>query len=416
MRYNPFRPGGVVGPGMFAGRGRELERLEGILFQASRGNPQHFVLQGERGIGKSSLLLFLQLVAAGQFQFTEGQSFKFLVVSVELDPSTTYFSIIQKIASELKKTIAAEHRVKELAKKAWDFLSGWEIFGVKYQARKGCEEREPQLLLEELTNTIEDLLVGIRPEFQGVVFLIDEADKPPASANLGGFVKLFTERLSKRGCNNVVLGLAGLPEILAKLSASHPSSTRVVEVFNLDPLDPPDRLKVVINGLKAAESDSGSPVIATEAAQDLISSLSEGYPHFIQQFSYSAFAADTDNIIDEDDVLAGAFKPKEGAFVQLGQKYFEGLYFEKIWSDEYRKVLRAMAESFENWVDISTIRERTRLRETTLTNALRALKGRRIIIAKEGKRGIYRLPSRSFAVWIRAFTEAVPGSNGVKSS
>jgi Cdc6-like AAA superfamily ATPase len=63
VRYNPFRPGSIVSPGMFSGRYEELEGTEHALFQTKNGNPHHFLIEGERGIGKSSLLFSLQMVA-----------------------------------------------------------------------------------------------------------------------------------------------------------------------------------------------------------------------------------------------------------------------------------------------------------------------------------------------------------------
>lgn len=412
MRFNPFRPGSVVGPGMFSGRYEELETLEKVLFQTKHGNPQHFLVVGERGIGKSSLLLFSQILARGQASFKQAGLFNFLVVSIELDPSTTYADIIKKIGAELERVAASQQRVKELVKTAWDFLSRWEVFGVKYQAQNTARGPEPHELLEDLTYTVERLLSDIQPEFEGVLFLIDEADKPPASAHLGEFVKLFTERLTKRGCENVAVGLAGLPTVMRKLTESHASSLRVFQVLPLEPLTRDERIDVVRKGLLGAEKKNGFKVAANEGAEALISSLSEGYPHFIQQFASSAFEADSDNEIDEDDVLDGAFNKSGGALQQLGLRYFEDLYFEKIWSDEYRNVLRAMAEASGDWISKSTIRERTKLRETTLGNALSALKKRGIIIPKRGKKGVYRLPSRSFGVWIRAFTTGGPAAKG----
>ena len=46
------------------------------------------------------------------------------------------------------------------------------------------------------------------------------------------------------------------------------------------------------------------------------------------------------------------------------------------------------------------------IQNATLNNALAALKKRTIVATKRGKKGVYRLPTRSFAVWIRAFTQA----------
>ena len=85
MKINPFRPGHIVTPGMFAGRGEELVTLEGVLFQTRAKNPQHFLITGERGIGKSSLLYYLQLIAKGRIDTTENAKFRFLTVSTELD-------------------------------------------------------------------------------------------------------------------------------------------------------------------------------------------------------------------------------------------------------------------------------------------------------------------------------------------
>jgi AAA ATPase-like protein len=413
MRYNPFRPGNVVTPGMFAGRIKEVEALEQILFQAKNGNPQHFLVTGERGIGKSSLFFFLDVLARGDVTFRESNPFNFLVVSVELDVNTRYDELIKKVGCELQRVVASRQKIRELAKGAWDFLCRWELLGVRYQQKESEREPDPHELLEELTFHIEQLSTECGTSLDGILVLLDEADKPPASAHVGEFLKLFTERLTKRGCNNVAIGLAGLPSVLPKLKESHESSTRILQVFSLSPLEAPDRISVVHRGLEDAKQKNGFATLIDTEAEEMIAEISEGYPHFIQQFAYSAFDKDSDNHIDSQDVQRGAFDPG-GAFEQLGVKYFEDLYFEKIWSEEYRQVLRVMADSPTEWTSKATIRKQTGIKkETTLSNALAALKKRNIIIPQKGHKGSYRLPSMSFGVWIRAFTKApVPVPSG----
>ena len=389
---------------MFSGRGDELLSLEKAVFQTKHGNPQHFLVTGERGIGKSSLLLFLEYLSTGLVKLSLTDPFRLLVVSIQLDISTTYPEIIGKIGSELQRVVASENELKELAKSAWGFLSRWEVFGLKYQAIEQKPEIKVHDLLEELTHTIVQLMKETKDKYNGLLILIDEADKPEASANLGEFVKLFTERITKRGCNNVCLGLAGLPHVLRVLRASHPSSARVFQVFNLEPLAREDGIDVLRKGLAAGKNKTGLEVKITADAEDAIYNFSEGYPHFIQQFAYSAFEKDLDNEITSEDVLNGAFA-KGGAFHQLGIMYFEDLYFEKIWSDEYRAVLRSIAEAEEPWVTKAMIRKKVALKETTLNNALAALTKRHIILPRKGRKGVYCLPSKSFAVWIKAFTQ-----------
>lgn len=407
QRYNPFRPGSIVGPAMFVGRWEELEKLERALYQTKNGNPQNFLINGERGIGKSSLFLVVDRIASGRVDSINHGKFRFLTVNVELEPENNYHHIISKIGGELQRAVAGHQRATELAKTVWDFLKRWEVAGVKYHA----EERtpEPHELLDNLTDTLERTVSALNDEFDGIVILIDEADKPPASANLGQFVKLFTEKLTKRGCERVCLGLAGLPGLTQRLRLSHDSAPRIFEIFSLEPLLPDERAEVVRRGLQEADKRNGFTITVTSQAEKWISEFSEGYPNFIQQFAYCAFEADDDNVVDHDDVLNGALG-ENGAFEQLGQKYFHELYFEQIGSDEYREVLRVMADHVDEWITKDQIRKAAKIKEYTLNNAVAALTKRRIIIPKQGSKGVYRLPTKSFAVWIKSLIKAQPST------
>lgn len=404
LRFNPFRPNEIVHPGMFAGRYDELVALEKALFQTKNGNPAHFVIDGERGIGKSSLLLNLKGVANGDFGTIEdSQSFRFITVSISVDASHTYSDIVHCIGTELRRQIADREQLKEFAKTAWDFMKKWEVAGVKYHEEK--KQLKDTELIEELTFALAESLKNLGQVVDGVLILIDEADKPPVSSNLGSLVKLLTERLKVRGCDRVCIGLAGLTSLRDTLRRSHESSLRLFRIFALEPLSPKDRAQVIHRGLTAAEKRNKFAVTITPEALTNLTFMTEGYPHFIQQFAYCAFEADTDNNIDIEDVLKGAYG-EAGALKQLGLKYFEKQYFDQIGSDEYREVLRVMAEHFDAWVKKAEIRkEAPQIKASTLDNALSALKTRGIILPKKGTKGTYKLPSRSFAVWIRAYTQ-----------
>ncbi|MFD1704803.1 AAA family ATPase [Methylopila henanensis] len=83
-KFNPFRPNNITAPGMFVGRLEELKLIERALFQTKNGNPQHFLVQGERGIGKSSLIYYIDKMSTGDFPGLAGGDFKFITVSVDL--------------------------------------------------------------------------------------------------------------------------------------------------------------------------------------------------------------------------------------------------------------------------------------------------------------------------------------------
>jgi len=403
VKFNPFKPGSIVAPGMFAGRLEEILSLEKALFQTKHGNALHFLIKGERGIGKSSLLYFLQTIASGDLESVSCGKFNFLVVSIELEPSNSYLDLIGKVGSEYKRVLKEETHVKAFLSDAWEFLKKWEVMGVKYSS--GTAEVQPYEALDDLVSHVSGSLKSIKDKVDGLLILIDETDKPKSGANLGEFCKLFTERLSKRGCNNVCLGLAGLPSVLQKLKQSHESSVRLFNILELDPLKDDEVEEVINKALANAKDINKHDTLIDPAAKTLLVKLSEGYPHFIQQFGYCAFDQDNDGNIDVHDALNGALAVG-GAFHQLGQKYFDELYFDQIGSDEYRDVLKVMAERGNSWISKKELQEKLRIKPYTLNNALAALKRKGIVVPRAGKAGDYRLPLMSFAVWIKGFAQA----------
>jgi AAA ATPase domain len=402
MKYNPFRPGGIVPPGIFCGRLEEIDAIEQSLLQTKHGNPQHFLLEGERGIGKSSLMLVAKVMATNKLR-AKTDGFDFLVLEVELGDTTTYMELVRKIAGALRHQLRSRDHLKTLAAMSWEFLSKWNVLGIEY--KRDSTELFISEVIDDLAKTLSDFLNEVGDSIDGILLLVDEADKPsPGLANLGEFTKTLTEKLTKQHCDRVCLGLAGLPVLVTKLKEGHESSLRVFETYMLEPLSDTESRDVVKRGLWEAQKKNGRETKITEAALDRIVHLSEGYPHFIQQFSFCAFAEDSDDIIDENDVAKGAYK-ENGALDQLGRKYFRELYFDKVSSGDYRRVLNVMADHLDSWVSRKEIIRLAAVKETQVSNALNALKSRNIILANEEKTGEYRLPTRSFAVWIKAINE-----------
>jgi hypothetical protein len=396
-KFNPFRPNGLVPPGIFSGRYEEIRRIEQALFQTKHGNPQHVLLEGERGIGKSSLFLLSDMLANGHLKTMDGNTLKFIVVNVELREMMGHGDIIDRILGELRRQISQREPVKQVCLKAWDFLNKFEAYGIRYRQNENEARREG---LNDLTDTLVDVQSDAKDQIDGIFILIDEGDKPAVSAHLGELCKLLTERLAFRRAERVAIGLAGLPGLIAKLRTSHESSPRVFSTLSLDTLKDKERVEVIHRGLDVAASTNGFRTKIAEDAVKLIADLSEGYPHFLQQFSYCAFDMDTDDDINMADVANGVVT-EHGALEQLGQRYFADLYIDQIGSEDYRRVLVSMATKMDGWIKRPEIIALSGVKERIVDNALHALKDRRIIIASDRERGEYRLPTKAFAIWIR---------------
>jgi DNA polymerase III delta prime subunit len=398
-KYNPFKPGSIVHPGMFAGRMEEIRALETALFQTSKGNPSHFLVHGERGIGKSSLLLLINGAAtSGKATPLLKTAFSFITVQVDLEPRDEYVDLISKVARELQRELDKNGALKALLQDSWDFLTRWEVLGVKYQR----ETTPPEAMIEELGEKLISICKSIEAQRSGIYIFIDEADKPDNGAGLGEFAKVLTERATKRGANNLGLGIIGISNVIEKMRASHESSVRIFTPIQLTALKDDDRKTVVRRGLREAAEKNGVNTTITDGALNLICTYSEGYPYFIQQYAYSAFEQDIDNAIDEEDVKTALLKDG-GALQQLGQRYFENIYTDEIRSDDYRKVLQVAAAHMPDDVTRQQLIKESGLKQHTVTNALAALKKKGALVPVAGQDGVFRLPSRSFAAWILAF-------------
>ena len=424
MKINPFEPFAPVNPGSFVGRLDELRRLKSALVQTSAGKPVNFMITGERGIGKTSLLNYLKYAAEGLIPI-ENVKMSFVVVDTDVDQSTTQLGLISKIQLGLEKALGRHEAAREFLKKAWGFLQRVEAGGVKIgEAKKSSDE----LLLDEFAYSLAETASRICSDSEGptlwsakcdgVLILIDEADNGSKTLQLGSFFKLLAERLQRRNCNHVMFGLAGLPELRKVLHNSHPSSLRIFDELVLDRLPTSEVNDVIDLCLEEANEKNTKPTTIADDGRDLLVTLSEGYPHFIQQFGYSAFAADTDDVIDRQDVYNGAFGAR-GAFEQIGDHYYRNDFYNKIQKESYRKVLRIMAGNLDGWVTKQRIKAQFKGSDSVLDNAIKALRDRKIIRSKEGETGVYRLQHKGFAVWIRYYTadpEALERSVGAEEA
>jgi hypothetical protein len=405
-KVNPFRPNSPVNPGMFVGRIPELERLESHLLQTRAGNPSNFMISGERGIGKSSLLNYIKAVAVGDIAI-EQETTHFLVVDIDIDQNTSQLGLVKKIELGLRKNLSESEAARHFLQEAWGFLQRFEAAGVRLNPDETPQSEET--VLEEFSYSLAETCTRICGEqsqsssfgakYDGLLILVDEADSGSKVLGLGSFFKLVTERLQRRGCEHVMVGLAGLPNLRDVLHASHPSSLRMFEENILERLTDQEVGRVIDICMKLAEGHS-----VTDNGRAELINLSEGYPHFIQQFGFSAFASDSDQIIDRKDVVIGAFKPR-GALDVIGDRYYRDDFYNRIQKESYRQVLRIMADKLDAWVTKQEIRARFKGNNSTLDNAIKALRDRHIILSKEGERGIYRLQHKGFALWIKLKAE-----------
>ena len=365
----------------------------------------HFLITGERGIGKSSLFMFLKHISTGGVEGAKYGSFNFVTLNFVLSDRMTLETLVRLIERQLSRELSKIESVKSFFKDAWAFVQRIKVMdsGIDRVETNDTED----MLIDELAYSPAETcnrLLEKGTDKDGILFLIDEADNAHQDLRIGYLLKTLTELIQQNGCHRIMFAVAGLPDVVTKLKDSHESSIRIFQPMKIKELHVEDREWVVKRGIEEGNKINKEEISISDEALNTISVLSEGYPHFIQQFAFSAYETNEDLEINREDVLEGAFQ-KGGAIDSIGTKYYENNYFDKIKSDEYRLVLSIMAENLNEWVKKSEIRDKFPGDENTLNNALSALVTRKIILRNSSRRGEYRLQQRGFALWIKMFGE-----------
>jgi len=414
-RFNPFRPYTPAPPGMFTGRIHELNRIDDAFIKLCNNNPSNLMIVGERGIGKSSLLLFANYLARGDVTWMQSDKYNFLPIQFSIDKSLNTLNIIKKIQRFLERHLGKEEIALSILKKSWDFIKKIEIAS----SRINSEEQitDPNELFDKFVYSLIDTVKmisddsfitekGIRTRKDGVIFLIDEADNASPDLDLGTFLKTLSEALVIENCNNVMFLITGLPKTRKILYDSHPSSLRLFEELELLPLQPEDVGSIYLKGMDAINKnvEDKKYSISNEALKQMIN-VSEGYPHFAQQIGFTTFDLNTDIEISKETTFKAIFG-KNGAIDLIGDRYYRDMYFEQIKEDSYREILQIMSETEDPLSIISrkALRSKFSKSDQILDNGLKALKDRNIILPVQGKRGWYKFQWIGFGVWIKFFS------------
>ncbi len=142
---------------MFVGRVDELDKLEAQILQTREGQPMNFMLTGERGIGKTSLLDYLKHIAQGRLAI-EKEKVNFLVIETDIDDRTTQLALVKKIELGLRHELSKSEKARSFLASTWHFLERVEAAGV---ALKEKQIPDADLIVEEFSYSLAETVSRI---------------------------------------------------------------------------------------------------------------------------------------------------------------------------------------------------------------------------------------------------------------
>jgi AAA ATPase domain len=292
-RDNPYTPGAGRKPPMLAGRDRDLEGFQALIERlAAGGYERSLIYSGLRGVGKTVLLMELDVLASESgWATTDVQE-----VGSQPDFRVTF----ARMATRLLREMSRRHRIKDRAERALGVVKAFSVAvpsGVQLkldvEAASGiADSGDPE---QDLTDLLREIGEVAQTTGAGALFLIDEMHNLDASS-LAAICIAF-QAVSRNGLP-VAMVAAGLPDLQVRLMSAKPYADRLFSYHELGRLsDAAARAALVAPaGTRSVEYDE-------DAARRVVRD-SAGYPYFLQEYGLELWNYAEHSPISEADVEA----------------------------------------------------------------------------------------------------------------
>jgi hypothetical protein len=325
-RDNPYTPGAGRKPPYLAGRDKDVEDFSSLVDVLSSGGAERsLVYYGLRGVGKTVLLMELDVLASeAGWATTDVQ---------EVGSQPDFRSTFAQMASRLLRQMSRRHHIRERAERALGVVKAFSVVapgGVQLKldvaavsgvADSGDPEQDLVELLREVGQTA-------RSARTGALFLLDEMhnlDGPSLAA-----VCMALQAVSREALPVALVG-AGLPDLQVRLMRAKPYADRLFEYRELGRLRGPEAHVALVKpaAVLGVELDR-------DAADEVVR-LSAGYPYFIQEYGRELW-----NVTETPPItLADVEEVRDVVSEQLARTFY-GARIE-LASDAEQRYLAAMA-------------------------------------------------------------------------
>lgn len=328
---NPFRPGAGHMPPYLAGRNDEQSEFLRLLRQDTILD--NMVLTGLRGVGKTVLLETFKPMAMG-----EG----WLWVGADLSESSslTDVNLVIRLLADL--SVLTSGIVTEVVERPGMGFGGESKRVEKtldYDALSALYEKTPGLAADKLKSVLQTVWEHIKKSGRsGIVFAYDEAqnlaDHPqkeqyPLSLLLDVFQSIQRKDIP------FMLVLTGLPTLFPQLVEARTYAERMFRVVFLDKLNEED----CKDAIRKPTMAKGCPITFTDESVRTITSVSGGYPYFIQFICRDVYDLWIQAVTDDGPVPP---VPVDAILRKLDSDFFAGRWAKA--TDRQRELLGIIAQ------------------------------------------------------------------------
>ena len=328
---SPFYPGQPVPVDLFVGRAAQIDRIlrRGVI-QTARGKPCAIFIQGEYGIGKSSIARFVQFVAEREHGLH--------AIYATLGGAQTLTDVAQTVTEATLRSGALDANRAELVRNFLaKYIGSQQLFGFFTLNLEALRRDAPALtapfgMLRFLDETRARLAnTGVK----GILLALDEINGIAGEPEFAFFIKGLVEANAMAATPMpLLLMLCGVEERRREMIRSHQPVDRVFDVVDI-PLMTEEEMADFFT--RAFDSVG---VAVEPAAMHTLTYYSAGFPKIMHLVGDEAFWKDADGKIDAADALTAVVAAAE----EVGKKFVDQQVYKALRSPDYRSTLDKIAK------------------------------------------------------------------------
>ena len=331
---SPFYPGRPVPVEYFVGRKPEIERIvtRGVR-QVSSGKPISIFVEGEYGIGKSSVAKYVQTLAEKEFGLHG--------IYAVLGGSSNLDDVAAAVLDGTVRSGAFDPRRLEVIRN-WlaRYIGKQETFGfslnfdvLKSDAALLAKPFGMLGFLEEAYGRLKD--TGAK----GIFLIMDEINGITSNPQFSYFIKsLIDSNAVARKSLPLLLMLCGVRQRRYEMIRCHQPVDRIFDVVEISVLTEAEMREFFQRSFATAQ------MTMNDDALDVLTDYSAGFPKMMQIIGDAAYWTDKDGVVDKADALRAVVAAAE----EIGRKYVDEQVYEALRSKDYRSILAKIGEMGPN--------------------------------------------------------------------
>ena len=334
---SPFSPGAPVPADLFVGRAEQIRQIvdRGVK-QVAAGKPMAFFVEGEYGIGKSSIAHFVRWLAA--------RDYGIFGIYAPLGSASELKDVGEIV---LQRTIHAGYldptKWESLKDKLAKYVGQQQLslagFGLNLNLA-ALKADAPQIathlgLLSFLGDVLERLS-KTGQQAKGIMLVLDEINGLAATREFSLFLKSLWDANAADPERQLplLLMLCGTPERKLEMIQQHEPVGRIFDLVRIEPLSGEE-----MGAFFRKAFDSVHMTVDDDAMGEL-KDFSAGFPRIMHLVGDACYWLDTDGRISKDDALNGVIQAAE----ELGRKFVDAKVYDALQSKDYHNILRKIGQ------------------------------------------------------------------------